>query len=489
MNFMKKVVFISIITLFSAMSSMVCGDGTEDYCADILTKSEDAVKGDIEEKIIRFKNNDLFSISKISPYPSGGHIEKTIFLPGEHIEVSFFDSKENFVKQLSHLHLPLKTLYIKTTACNAVLSIGAVYNVDSKYSTIVPNFKKEVPLTAEAVESPVRGYVFTGNFDLLPSEIGEFWYIVSENTDDKFYDMDDEYTKTALRINEMSKDEIRLCHDGFYFKAPTTYTPYRENMLYKQPSCYTGVSFARYGQSPLLDELGYAIMRLSLQNQNEKGFWPTTLTVDWLKSDFNIKNNFYDTRFNTDMATGLVTTYEKYHDKYFLNALFRYTEYFINHAQTLNIESTNGILVRDYAGDENSLKTHSSLNHHASEIIYLNFLYDMLRTLDEETKMYFQNYEFVKDPEIISTLSSKMLKGIEDTEDFWIMKNGNLRYAYGYTGTSNTMLDYPYLTYNDLLILNNQIKEKNGEGNEVIERLMTSKKLWMDENNITGYLK
>lgn len=43
-----------------------------------------------------------------------------------------------------------------------------------------------------------------------------------------------------------------------------------------------------------------------------------------------------------------------------------------------------------------------------------------------------------------------MLKGVEDTKDQWVLANNNLNYALYYLANTNTMVDYPYLTYNDL---------------------------------------
>ena len=49
--------------------------------------------------------------------------------------------------------------------------------------------------------------------------------------------------------------------------------------------------------------------------------------------------------------------------------------------------------------------------------------------------------------------------------------------------------DYAYLTYNDLLELQQYVAESRGTPSALINGLLTSKKLWMDANGVTDYNK
>jgi len=129
------------------------------------------------------------------------------------------------------------------------------------------------------------------------------------------------------------------------------------------------------------------------------------------------------------------------------------------HAQTNAIPTQSGILVEDYSHPDGNLPTHISLNHQLAEILFL--------------------YE-TRDPTAIET-AEQMLRGIEDTVQYWIRADKNLHYACYPNGTFGGV-DYPYLTYNDLLALNTYLG-----GNESLERLMEAKRMWMDKNNITEY--
>ena len=80
-----------------------------------------------------------------------------------------------------------------------------------------------------------------------------------------------------------------------------------------------------------------------------------------------------------------------------------------------------------------------------------------------------------------------MLSGIEDTKDQWVLEDNNLAYAIMYTGTANIMVDYPYLTYNDLYKTKDILYKYFNRSSDTINYLMDCKKQWMDNNNVVGY--
>ncbi len=129
-----------------------------------------------------------------------------------------------------------------------------------------------------------------------------------------------------------------------------------------------------------------------------------------------------------------------------------------------------GILVEDYYNPSGGLRTHVSLNH---QLANLNFLLSLYEVTDNESYL---------------NTALLMLYGIEDTKDQWILENNDLSYALYYNGENNIMIDYPYLTYNDLFITKQRLEELNIYSN-AIDELMSSKMIYMLDNNITGYLQ
>lgn len=54
------------------------------------------------------------------------------------------------------------------------------------------------------------------------------------------------------------------------------------------------------------------MLHVMLELQNARGYFPTRAGSEWLLNDYEISANFYDTRFSTDMAAGLLSAYQAY---------------------------------------------------------------------------------------------------------------------------------------------------------------------------------
>ena len=390
-------------------------------------------------------------------------LNQNINIEGSTIEIRYLDPDTSQWYMSSNVENTKKqTLFIDTDKEHYILSVPAVYTNKFENNTLEyrPEYEQKVDITKTET-----GYSLNFSFPIDSGVIGEIWYVSSpEALADWNNSTHFDTLKQDLAISR------RFSWDGYYFPTPSSYTPYSETMLYRQPSNYAGSSFARYGSFPAAFDLGYVFVYTCMQNQNDKNYWYTGPKSAWLASDFSIGANFYDTRFNTDFAESLIYAYKRYNNDKFLFAATKYCEYFIEHANTRSYTTPNGgILVQDYDYDYNHIDTHCSLNHQLAE---LNFLYTMYNLTREEK---------------YKTYADKMLKGIEDTQNEWVLEDNNLNYALYYTGTTNTMVDYPYLTYNDLLNTKVLYKQIYGKENATIEYLIKCKKTWMDNNSIVGY--
>jgi len=386
-----------------------------------------------------------------------------IHIPGNNIEIRYYDIENNKWFMSSNIQNTTKqTLFIDTDQMHVILSVPGVYSKKFENSTLEYRPEYEDKVNIEKVDD---GYSLNFSFPIDENVIGEYWILQSAEplanwNDSTHFDT----MKQDLALNR------RFSWDGYYFPTPSSYTPYSETMLYRQPSDYAGSSFARYGAFPAAFGLGYVFVYTCMQNQNDKGYWPTGPKSGWLATDFSIGANFYDTRFNTDFAESLLYAYKRYNNDEFLFAATKYCEYFIEHALTKSYKTKNdGLLVQDYGYDFNHKDTHVSLNHQLAE---LNYLYTIYKVTNEEK---------------YKNMADRMLKGIEDTQDQWVLEDNNLNYALYYTADTNQMVDYPYLTYNDLLNTKVLYKEIYGKENATIEYLLKCKKQWMDANSIVGY--
>lgn len=420
----------------------------------------------VKEKTFTFINNDVFSIKRYTfNQTKEERYSETITLPGSKFEMRYVSNETgDWYMSQNPLNTEKQTLFIDTGEASIVLSIPSVYtNNKFEYNTLECNPDLEEPVTIEVNDDNT---VITYTFPQDTNYIGEIWYLMS--TEHTLADWNNINHFNVLN-NELA-NERRFSWDGYYFKLPSNYIPYSDTMLYRQPSNYVGASMTKYGDFLAAYDLGYVFTYTCMQNQNSLGYWATGPKSGWLSEDFNIGANFYDTRFNTDFAVNLINAYKRYNNDEFLMSVCKYAEYFIDHAENNHYETKNGgWLVEDYGYDYDHNRTHVSLNHQLAE---LNVLYSLYQTTREEK---------------YKELADKMLLAVEDTKDQWVLANNNLNYALYYMAGTNAMVDYPYLTYNDLFETQSLYKTIYGKENDVIKYLMDCKMEWMTANNVTGY--
>lgn len=263
----------------------------------------------------------------------------------------------------------------------------------------------------------------------------------------------------------------RWCYDGYYWPAPSTYVPNGEQVYYRMTLPYLCRSFLGVASVyRLADDLLPCMLDVMLLQQNEQGFFPTCSQSTWLWEDYQIAAGFYDSRFNNDLVEILNGAWQRYHIAQFYTALESYAAFFKSHAAEHHRETANGgWLVEDYYHPDGNLPTHTSLNHQLAEILLLYHLSD---TLADPT---------------LSDLADQMLLAIEDTLADWIRGSDlNLHYAVYPDGTFGG-IDYPYLTYNDLYNLQEELVSRRGSRDAGLDTLMQAKKCWMDANGVTGY--
>lgn len=421
----------------------------------------------VKEKTFDFINKDKFSIKRYNfNTTKEERYSETINIPGSSFEMRYVspDTKEWFMSQ-NPLNTEKQTLFIDTDKASIIISIPSVYTnnkFENNTQEYNPDLEESVSITINDDDTVSITYTFPHDTNY----VGEIWYLLS--MEHKLADWNNINHFNVLK-QELT-DGRRFSWDGYYFQVPYNYIPYSETMLYRQPSNYAGASMTKYGDFLAAYDLGYVFTYTCMQNQNDLGYWATGPKSGWLSEDFNIGANFYDTRFNTDFAVNLISAYKRYNNDDFLMAVCRYAEYFIDHATNNHYETKNGgWLVEDYGYDYDHNRTHISLNHQLAE---LNVLYTLYQTTREDK---------------YKALADKMLLAIEDTKDQWVLGNNNLNYALYYMAGTNAMVDYPYLTYNDLFETQTIYKTIYGKTNDVIQYLMDCKMEWMLNNDVTGY--
>lgn len=391
----------------------------------------------------------------------------TIPIDGNNISVSYVkDSRNLYYKTTKdYTNLPKSTIYIKTDIENLVVSIPTVYEKNRKLDTIQTQKDYEIPITITKNDDKFYiNYSFPKNDEYL----SEFYYLKSN---EPLFDFDRRYA-TFFVSNEIA-NRFRVLEDGFYQKSHADYYPTGEGNYFRTSANYVAKSYITNNniledKIELLDYLGYAFAYVTNKQINENGYFTTNSISQWLYFDFQIENGFFDTRFNADNAEMNLALLKRYPEDFVEDTLYEYSDFLLEYIQNHSYKTANGVLVEDYYNPKGGLKTHSSLNHILANLNVLLSLYD----IDKDEK-YLNS-------------AMLMLRGIEDTKDEWILDDGNLLYALEYNGIHNNIVDYPYLTYNDLFICKKRL-EKLGIKSQAIDELMASKLSYMKNNNISGY--
>ena len=430
------------------------------YIEDALEQRESY---NLNTKGFIFDEGRKFEIKKYTPKnTTDQRIKDSITIPGSSVEIRYTVGNEWYMSA-NPVNTDKKTMFIDTDKCSVAVSVPAVYDTKRDFNT--QTFYPELEEKAEVNINDDGTVTISYSFPEDTNYVGEIWYVYSN---EKMADWNNRNHFQVLKQD--FAQERRFSWDGYYFPVPSNYEPSGVNMLYRQPSNYSGKSLTKYGDFPAAFMIGYATTYICMENQNDMGYWETGPKSGWLAHDFNIGSGFYDTRFNTDFGENLLDAYKRYNNDNFLLAACEYAEFFMDFANANNyVTKSGGILVMDYGHHQEHINTHTSLNHQLAELNYLYMVYQITR--DDK----YRNF------------ADKMLLAIEDTRDQWVLGNDNLNYALHYLAGTNPMIDYPYLTYNDLFITQDIHNKVYGRDNEVIKYLMECKMNWMKANNVTGY--
>lgn len=254
----------------------------------------------------------------------------------------------------------------------------------------------------------------------------------------------------------------RMTIDGYYYRTPADYIPSGDGYFFLNPAAYIAGKLARNTDNPDAHNLSAAMLDIQRSHYNNYGFVPTYPTSSWLSTDYSVAPGFYDTRFNTELADALLTLGRAEGVQSFVDDALRYAAFLNNHALTRSTDDgAGGIFVDDYWHPDGCERTHSSLNHQLAEALFL------IKT---------ENADYTE-------TAYRMIHAVESSANDWIKPDGDLHYA-RYPDGSFGGADYPYLTYNDLLALDGWLG-----GSPSLERLMDSKRGWMDAKGITDYNK
>jgi hypothetical protein len=387
-------------------------------------------------------------------------------MPGTTGTLGYYDSIGNLI------HIPLtdgilpagRLLFLSTERYHYILGQPYIYQ------NIGNGTMQSIGTQPISVRKQPDGWVISYRLSIKLDSYGIIWGVGSQN---KLIDFSNP-TQIDLWKNYDLDRNARLAYEGYHYISPSSYRPYVSGSYWRIPSDYLSNSLVRTDGSLASDILGGALVKIAHGNINDEGFLPTLPESLWLKGDYGILAGFFDTRFNADTIETNIAAFRKFGDEEFRTSYLMLSDYYLSHGTNRHLKNFNpdgieGWLVEDYYGEGGS-PTHISLNHQLQAIHVFYMLYE------EEADIKYLEF------------ADKMLQGIKNTADLWLMADGNLEYAYLQNGTMG-FKDYDYLTYNDLLNVQDDLVRIKGMSDPDLETLLQNKKLWMDVNGIVGYRK
>lgn len=315
------------------------------------------------------------------------------------------------------------------------------------------------------------GFRFTLMTPAMPANVHAEWLLVRADSRLVNWSKAESLEKWAIY---RFTGENRWCMNGYYYLAPSSYYPSGANYYNNLPAAYIAGRMMRDDGQPASVYLGLAMLDVMSGLRNADGYLPSLAGSEWLRDDYGIGPGYFDTRFNVDLAVAQLNAVERYGVESWRDDLVRFGEFLMEYAAdhhfSFNRGSSVGWLVQDYAHKQGGSPTHCSLNHQAAEAVFLYRLAD----LTGESRF----------AEAAETLT----RGVEYSAVYWVKGDGNLHYSYAADGTFGSS-DYPYLTYNDLLELQQYVIDWRGQPSVELQTLLTSKRAWMDRQGITEYNK
>jgi hypothetical protein len=417
-----------------------------------------------EVRSYTYENGDCFTSSRFQSAGAGALILETVFLPGNNGTLRWFDEEGNLHQETLQTGVYSAGMYfLETDAEQMIVSLPRCY-VDQENDSIQSVSASDGTMSITPCEGGYRIRLLAPG---APEDGWYTWYLLQGGEIDWTRPEAAEQWGTY----QMEGDN-RWTYRGYYYTSPDNYIPTGEGYYHRIPVSYIPIKMLDCPDEAAR-ELALPMLHVMLELQCPDGYFPTLAGSEWLLGDYEIDAGFYDTRFSTDMAAGLLTAWEQYGVEQFWQAAKAYGNFLVQYVQENHRVYTapngeSGWLVEDYHSPNGNLPVHTSLNHQLCEIL---FLYRMERATGDT---------------LYGQAADEMRAGITAVGTDWLQPDGNLWYAI-YPDDTLGGVEYPYLTYNDLYDLQEMLMICRGQRDPVLQTLMDSKLQWMQENGIEGY--
>jgi hypothetical protein len=310
-----------------------------------------------------------------------------------------------------------------------------------------------------------QGSIILKNDVLLEQKTSaEDWVFFSSN---QLLAINSSVTQKVIQTLDFYKLK-RFSRDGFYYKCLSDgYKGENDSTYYWDYSMYGARSILEYyykGDQTLFYDIAILSYLSLARNRNPWGYWSNETVSNWLFEDYQIFDQFFDTRFNVDAGIFLLEIYQNFNIPFALTMAEKTGNILLVMMQNKKAYPTanEGLLLQDYdVSFSSSIRTHSSLNHVLNECSFFMLLFDVTGK-----KEYLE-------------AGNQLIRGIMATEEQWKnKKTGDLFYCMHPDGSFGRT-DYVTLTYHDLIRLRRILKKVLNADNKSIERLGSYKETFL----------
>jgi len=438
------------------------------YFGDITAKEtiEEGEQFDRYEKTYTFFDGDTFCSGRIvtsEDQPALYHVAK-LSLEGTEGTVKYYDGAKWITSALEETSYSSGMYFISTQSEQLIVCLPFAYRqLENAVLQEIEGFSPKL-----MVKQRDGGW----NFEIYAprTEAGayiEYMYVRSSG------ELVDWTKPNAYKdwAGYLFTGDSRWTLDGYYYAAPHNYIPSGEGCFHRLSAAYISTKFIDRSEDHRAARImGLAMLDMMLPLQNELGYFPTLAGSQWLKDDYDIGPGFFDTRFNTDLVTSMITAVTDLGADWLMPAIDDFSAFYLNWLDTWAIERDGALVAPDYWDEDGCKVSHTSLNHQLAEALMMLKLFRL------------------KGEQIYLDKALSLIAGMTKKTDFWLSDPGG-DLQYGWYAGSSIGTDYPYLTYNDLYKLNEELYLITGRRDKDLERLIAHKLAWMIKNGVTGYIK
>ena len=206
------------------------------------------------------------------------------------------------------------------------------------------------------------------------NQISENWFLLSK--EELFSDEEVlEKYKNETNHNYLHTPKWNTA-DGNYTKLPWSIEPgtelgYGRNLVAMQDKTSLNY-YVETKERFFYDMVINSINHLENFRNSKDTLWETEYTSTWLKKDYGITAPYTDTRHNENIALFLTQAGKELGIQEIENSYILYADFLSSQKERGNvIETENGYYIADYFSENQTKKTHVSLNHALGEMNFL----------------------------------------------------------------------------------------------------------------------